>query len=184
MSHRSANTRPSKRQPQRWHDWQAREQENFGNQSTTGELSQLWRRRDGARTKGEFRLLGKGFTEINGGTGETTAERRTSRHEVKANNGGYEGYSISHYSNRASVPKDTRKSHERGTYTEEVRLNHLLRRAAREDDRECRLATIKLLCDFVQQADNSQVNGKNVEFFSVLASAITEKRSVHLCVAN
>jgi len=52
-----------------------------------------------------------GFTEINGGTGETTAERRTSRHEVKANNGGYEGYSISHYSNRASVPKDTRKSH-------------------------------------------------------------------------
>ncbi|XP_030068691.1 serine/threonine-protein kinase SMG1 isoform X4 [Microcaecilia unicolor] len=57
-----------------------------------------------------------------------------------------------------------RKSQERSlSYSDESRLSNLLRRIAREDDRDRRLATVKQLKEFIQQSDNKLVLVKQLD---------------------
>ncbi|XP_030068690.1 serine/threonine-protein kinase SMG1 isoform X3 [Microcaecilia unicolor] len=99
----------------------------------------------------------------NGGSGENAYGRKSLGQELRVNNVTPDFTSIQH-GNRALAVKDMRKSQERSlSYSDESRLSNLLRRIAREDDRDRRLATVKQLKEFIQQSDNKLVLVKQLD---------------------
>ncbi|XP_029431896.1 serine/threonine-protein kinase SMG1 isoform X1 [Rhinatrema bivittatum] len=176
MSRRTPGSRLSgstKQYHRSWNDWQPRtdsasaDQDNlkysasrergssasYGlHHSNSAVLSR--QRHDDIRVHVNVQNEEEGGYNGNGGSGENAYGRKSLGQELRVNNVTPDFTSVQH-GNRALATKDMRKSQERSlSYSDESRLSNLLRRIAREDDRDRRLATVKQLKEFIQQSEN------------------------------
>ncbi|XP_078521376.1 serine/threonine-protein kinase SMG1 [Lissotriton helveticus] len=120
-------------------------------------------RHDDLRAHSEVQHEDEGGYNGNGGSGENAYGRKSLGQELRVNNVTPDFTSVQH-GTRALASKDMRKSQDRSlSYSDESRLSNLLRRIAREDDRDRRLATVKQLKEFIQQPENKMVLVKQLD---------------------